>query len=129
MSQEARVEILNGGARALLLINGGGIVALLGLLSRFYPFAEDANKGYVSVVLFGIACLTLGLLFAAMNYYFRYWASMYWERKKAQEHRRMFWFEKASVIASFAFFFVGAFGLVLGTYSVLHNCLFIYSGA
>ena len=120
MSHEARTQILTGGAKSLLIINGGGIVALLGFLTRLLPFESDNNRAYASLVLFAIASFTIGLVVAAANYYFRYWASSYYDNGPKEKHPRAHRLEKASVVVSFAFFILGAFVLVIGMYYLIN---------
>lgn len=115
MSQEARTEILTSGAKALLLINGGGIVALLGVLTKLLPLKGqwDDERFYASVVLMGVGMLSLGLVAAAANYFFRFWASTYWGDKK---HPRYFALEKLSVVFSFVLFFMGVTTVIVRIY-------------
>ncbi len=120
MSHDARTEILTGGAKALLIINGGGVLALLTLLSELIPFTGKENIIFASIVLFGIACLSMGLVVAAANYYFRYWASSSYDESKKEKHKLYWFLEKASVVLSFILFIVGALGLVIGIIYQIH---------
>ncbi len=116
MSHTARTEILTSGAKALLLINGGGIVALLGVLTKLLPPTKDDEKYFASVVLLGIGMLSAGLVIAAANYYFRFWASTYWERGETGKHSLYFGLERLSVLFSFGFFVLGVSTVVLRMY-------------
>ncbi len=117
MSHEARTQILTDGAKALLIINGGGIVALLGVLAKLLPFKEDDEKFYATVILVGIGCLSLGLVLAAANYYFRFWASSYHDNQVPEKHLWFYKLERLSVILSFVFFILGVSTIVFRIYS------------
>lgn len=113
MSHEARTQILTEGAKALLLINGGGIVALLGVLTQFFPPENEAERFFAAAMLCAMASLAFGLMMAAANYYFRFWSSSYWDHGEKNKHQRMYRLEKYSVILSFVFFIVGVLGIVI----------------
>lgn len=116
MSHDARTQILTDGAKALLVINGGGIVALLGVLAKLLPFSTSDEKYYATVILVGIASLTIGLVLAAANYYFRFWTSHYWDEGNEEKHPRFYSLERLSVLLSFTFFIFGVLSIVVRIY-------------
>lgn len=114
MSHDARTQLLSEGAKALLLINGGGIVALLALLATLLPIGTEDEKFYALLVLFSIGFFFIGQVLAAANYFFRFRAALHWDTGGAVKHSRFLWFENVSVLLSFIFFLLGVTTLVLG---------------
>ena len=66
-----RSEIINQGTRALVLVNGGGAIALI----TFLQFVWD-RKPLAQAVLLGILLLGLGLAFSLLTSLLRYWTSL-----------------------------------------------------
>ncbi len=112
-SHDDRTQLLTGGGKALMVINGGGIVALLSVLAKLFPMDTAGNKFYASVILCGIGCLTIGLILAVANYYFRHWASHYWDHGKKHKWKVMYNLENMSVIFSFLSFVIATLGIVV----------------
>ena len=107
---EVRAQIATEGAKALLLINGGGIVALLGFLSSVWDGGEPA---LITGILQGIWLLSLALVSAASNFFLRYWASTSFQRDWTRRHRFFRFLEWAVIMLSFLLF-LAALWVTLG---------------
>jgi hypothetical protein len=79
---ETRAKIDTETVRALLLINGGGVVALLTLLPRLLE--DDSYHYLVQATLVGILLLILGLVSAVVHNKFRRDCSLIFERHKME---------------------------------------------
>lgn len=98
---EVRANIATEGAKALLLINGGGIVALLGFLSSVW---DEAQPALINGILQGIWLLALALVSAAANFFLRYWASTSFQRGWTRRHQVFRFLEWAVIVLSFLLF-------------------------
>lgn len=107
MSFEFRTQVLTDGAKALLIINGGGIVALLGVVSQILPPEGSEERFYTITLLYGILCLSGGLISATLNYYCHYLSSKYWESGDTSKHSCTHRLEIASVCLSIFLFISG----------------------
>ena len=113
---EIRAQIATDGAKALLFINGGGIVALLGFLSTVWA-AKEADL--IIAILQGIWLLALALVSAAANYYFRYWASTTFQREWKIRHWIFWTLEWLSILVSFSIFLFALSTVVSGARNVI----------
>ena len=69
---EQRAEVLNQAFRGLLIIHGGGAVALLAYLQA----VGDKNPALSKIILVGILLLVVGLVLAVLFMTFRYHTSL-----------------------------------------------------
>ncbi len=112
-TDKSRADVLTESVKALLLVNGGGAVALLAFLQSVWSNAALARVTFV-----GIAWMGAGLVFALLVQPFRFSHSKLVQR--TGDRKTIFWFlysicEYSSVLA-----FVVALGhLVCGGLSVL----------
>src|SRR5256885_304448 len=79
---EQRAEILNQAFRGLLIIHGGGAVALLAYLQ----VVGDRNPALSKIILVGILLLVIGLVLAVLFMTFRYHTSL--EDQRGNPHWR-----------------------------------------
>lgn len=93
------------GLKALLLLNGGGAVALLAFLQAIW--IKDAMLALVPWIVAAIACVVLGAATAGAVHFLRYMASMTYQTEGADEGRKMTWVHGLATIASFVFFLLG----------------------
>jgi hypothetical protein len=82
----SRGEALTEGYKGLLLVNGGGAVALLTFLT-----ANWENHSLARVTLMGIAFMGLGLVFASLVPLFRYFHWHAQDKFRAEEKDRRTW--------------------------------------
>ena len=113
---EIRAHIATEGAKALLIINGGGIVALLGFLSTIW---RGGDPVVITAILQGIWLLAIGLTSTVANYFFRYWASTSFQREWTIRHRIFWLLEWLSVAGSFILFLSALYVIVTGAQSVI----------
>jgi hypothetical protein len=105
-----RLEILNRFFRGMLLLNGGGCVALLAFLQAIW---KDAGPGFVRGIVAGMVFFIVGLGFTVAAQYLRYEISkaiQFGRRFGRRLQRVYFWL----VILSGLAFIVGA-GWTVGT--------------
>src|SRR5687767_11187083 len=80
---ELRAQVLNEGSRGLLLINGIMAIAL-GILFHAILYLPTAGR-FLPFILAGMGCAAIGVLFAALIFIVRYFASFgaeaLWESK------------------------------------------------
>jgi hypothetical protein len=107
-----RLEILNQFFRGMLLLNGGGCVALLAFLQAIW---ENAKRGFVQDILEGMAFFIFGLVCTVAGQYIRY------ETSKAVQFQK--WYKRhlqraylSLVILSGLAFAIGAAMVVIGTW-------------
>lgn len=113
---EVRAQIASEGARALVIISGGGIVALLGFLSSIWG---ENNTTLVRAILDGVSMFSVALVSGVANYFFRFWTSTTFQRRWMVRHW-MFWIlEWLSIFVSFGFFIGGIAVLVSGARNAL----------
>ncbi len=103
-------EFFNQGVRALLLINGGGAVALLAFVQAIWIEAQ----GLAAFVLVGASFFTIGAFLAAIVNFGRYYAAMY--RDAWYDKGRAFWVNVYfwAAVASMVCFLVGAGVVIVG---------------
>ncbi|MBI2715883.1 MAG: hypothetical protein HYX37_15740 [Rhizobiales bacterium] len=77
---ERRSQIDTETVKALLLINGGGAIALLSLLPAL--LGKDGFKGFVLAILIGILILMFGLICAVVHNRLRRQCSLHYDRYK-----------------------------------------------
>ena len=105
------------GLKALLLLNGGGAVALLAFLQAIW--IKDAMLALVPWILAAIVCLVLGAATAGAVHFLRYMASMTYQTEGADEGRKMTWMHGRATILSFVFFLLGMGIVVIGAFQNL----------
>ena len=109
-----RADVASEGVKGLLLLNGGGAIALLAFLQAIWD-----NKPLAKVVLVGIGILALGAFLAGFVNFFRYHTSMSFQshRMCAYHFFRLlsFTFQYLSLLA----FAVAAGVLVFGAWPLL----------
>ncbi len=93
------------GLKALLLLNGGGAVALLAFLQAIW--IKHAMSALVAWIVAALVCLVLGAAIAGAVHFLRYMASMTYQKEGADEGRKMTWVHGLATIASFVFFLLG----------------------
>ena len=81
-----RLEILNQFFRGMLLLNGGGCVALLAFLQAIW---NNANASFVRGILIGMLAFIFGLVFTVVGQFIRYVTSLglqfgHWYGRQAQ---------------------------------------------
>jgi len=117
----SRANLLNEAYKGLLVVNGGGIVALLGFLQAIW----DKSPGLAKFTLHGIAFLAIGLALALMIPFFRYHHSRYAQRKESQgetEPKGIFWYIYfVCQYSSIVFFGGGASYLVVRGLSIIRG--------
>ncbi len=106
-----RDEASKEGVRGLLIINGGGAVALLAFLQAIWP-KYPLLSGYV---VFGIAVLALGVLCAGLAPFLRYHASY-----NAQKQNRGRWlgFRRAYISCWYISLGLFIFGIAIVIFGV-----------
>lgn len=105
-TDKSRADVLTESVKALLLVNGGGAVALLAFLQSIW-----SNTALARVTLGGIALMGAGLIFALLVQPFRFSHSKIVQR--TGDRKTVFWFlysacEYLSVLA-----FVAALALLV----------------
>ncbi len=113
---EQRAEILNQAFRGLLLIHGGGAVALLAYLQA----VGDKNPALSRIILVGILFLVLGLVLAVLFMAFRYHTSLEDQRGNPNwiAWRRWVFIFLYGSVAAFVF---AMLVLVVGAFRTLPN--------
>lgn len=102
------------GLKALLLLNGGGAVALLAFLQAIW--IEDAMLALVPWIVAALVCLVLGAATAGAVHFFRYMASMTYQMEGADVGRKMTWVHGLATILSFILFLLGMGIVVIGAF-------------
>jgi hypothetical protein len=109
-----RLEILNQFFRGMLLLNGGACVALLAFLQAIW---ESRPPGFVHLLVYGMACFLLGLVFTVVGQFARYEISRHLQFGRARKgtwwRRAYDWLVALSVLA----FIGGAIIVLSGLYS------------
>ena len=85
-----RDEASLAGVRGLLIINGGGAVALLALL----PVIWDQDTDLVRLVVYGAAVFGVGTCVAGLSHFLRYHASYNFQ---AGNTKRFSWFRRGYI--------------------------------
>ena len=98
-----RLEILNQFFRGMLLLNGGGCVALLAFLQAIW---NSASRGVMHGILFGMALFIAGLTFTVAGQYLRY------EVSKAIQFEK--WYGRALQIGYFWLVVLSGLAFVMG---------------
>lgn len=113
---QVRAAIATEGGKALLVINGGAAVALLGFLAAIWK--EQGSNQLALAVLDSFLLFGLGVAAAAANFFFRYWTSV--ANQNGWKIRfKIYWLlEWASVLLSFFFFLAAVLLLVTGAKNV-----------
>ena len=99
------------GPKALLLLNGGGAVALLAFLQAIW--IKHAMSALVAWIVAALVCLVLGAATAGAVHFLRYMTSMTYQQEGADEGRKMTRVHGWATIISFIFFLFGM-GIVIG---------------
>ncbi len=73
---DQRNDAMREGVKALVLMNGGGAVALLAFLQAIW----SKEPALVKYVLWGLGCLVVGVALAALVHFFRYHTSLAYQR-------------------------------------------------
>ncbi len=103
----SRAEILTESVKGLLLVNGGGAVALLAFLQAIW----SQDKELARVVLWGIAMMGGGLVFALLVQPFRVSHSKIVEREG--DRKTVFWFSYVACQYLSVLAFAGALGYLV----------------
>jgi hypothetical protein len=77
-----RLEILNQFFRGMLLLNGGACVALLAFLQAIW---ESRPPDFVHLLVYGMACFLLGLVFTVVGQFARYEISRHMQLGRARK--------------------------------------------
>ena len=93
------------GLKSLLLLNGGGAIALLAFLQAIW--IKDGMLALVPWIVAAIVCVVLGAATAGAVHFLRYMASMTYQTEGKDEGRKMTWVHGLATIASFVFFLLG----------------------
>ena len=109
-----RDSMAEHGLKALLLLNGGGAVALLAFLQAIW--IKDAMLALVPWIVTAILSLVLGAATAGAVHFLRYMASMTYQKEGADEGRKMTRVHGWVTIFSFVFFLVGMGIVVVGAF-------------
>ncbi len=112
---QQRDEASREGVRGLLLINGGGAVALLAFLQAVWSQDEDLAK----VVVEGLAAFCIGVAVAGLASFLRYHTSFNFQEGNM---KRFWWFRRGYIgcwYLSLASFVVGVIILVHGAWRLL----------
>ncbi len=112
-----RDSMAEQGLKALLLLNGGGAVALLAFLQAIW--IKDAMLALVPWILAGLVCLVLGAATSGAVHFLRYMTSMTYQTEGAGEGRKMTEFHGWATILSFVFFLLGMGIVVFGAFQNL----------
>ncbi len=109
-----RDSMAEQGLKALLLLNGGGAVALLAFLQAIW--IKEAMLALVPWIVTAILSLVLGAATEGAVHFLRYMASMTYQKEGADEGRKMTRVHGWVTIFSFAFFLVGMGIVVFGAF-------------
>lgn len=112
-----RDELGKEGVRGILLINGGGAVALLAFLQAIW--SKDVRLA--EYVVHGISLLAFGVFLAGLASFLRYHSSFNFQQGKL---RRWLWFRRAYIgcwYSSLLCFLIGIAIVVVGARCVLHH--------
>ena len=109
-----RDSMAEHGLRAILLMNGGGALALLTFLQIAWPKREMVQL--VPWIVSAMVPLLLGALTAGAVHFLRYLASMAYQAKGADEGRKMTKVHQWATVLSFACFFLGMGIIVCGAF-------------
>lgn len=109
-----RDSMAEHGLKALLLLNGGGAVALLAFLQAIW--VKEAMLPLVPWIVTAILSLVLGAATAGAVHFLRYMASMTYQKEGADEGRKITRVHGWATIFSFVFFLVGMGIVVLGAF-------------
>ena len=119
----SRAALLTEGFKGLLLVNGGGAVALLAFLQAIW----STDKVLAKTVLVGIGFMSLGLAVALLVPFFRYHHSHLAQKKERKEkyserkRKFFFWAYVISQYVSIIFFILGTTYLVVVGWCGLTN--------
>jgi hypothetical protein len=105
-----RDSMADQGLKALLLLNGGGAVALLAFLQAIW--IKHAMSALVAWIVAALVCLVLGAATAGAVHFLRYMTSMTYQQEGADEGRKMTRVHGWATIISFIFFLFGM-GIVI----------------
>ena len=86
---EIRAQIDAETAKALFLLNGGGVIAMLTLLP--YLLQRPGMKGIVPAILGGVLVMTFGLLFAVIHNRCLRHCSLVWEEANRKNTKPTPW--------------------------------------
>jgi len=111
----ARAEIANQSVRGLLLINGGGAVALLAFLQAIWGNNANLEKYVVA----GIALFSSGVLITGFINVFRYHASLAFQAGNTRKFNIFWLLEFWSQPISLACFGIGMLVVVAGAWCQL----------
>ncbi len=109
-----RDSMAEQGLKALLLLNGGGAVALLAFLQAIW--IKEAMLALVPWIVTAILSLILGAATAGAVHFLRYMASMTYQKEGADEGRKMTRVHGLATIFSFVLFLVGMGIVVFGAF-------------
>jgi len=109
---EQRNEAITELVKALLIINGGGAVALLAFLQS----AWVQDKALVAPVAYAVSALAFGSLFAAACHLLRYYASWYHQSENTARSAR---FRRLYLLFALASLFAFASGVAIIVVSVV----------
>lgn len=113
---EVRSEILNESTRSLLLVNGGGAVAVATWLQAVW--SEPWAASMLRPLVVGVGVLLAGVLFAALCPFVRYLSFLH--PKTATPFRNPVWWVNAgATVLSLASFLVGMAFVVCGAWRAL----------
>jgi hypothetical protein len=113
---EVRSEILNESTRSLLLINGGGAVAVATWLQAVWSETWAASMLQSQVV--GIAVLLVGVLFAAACPFVRYLSFLH-PKTVTPFKNPIWWVNAGATVLSLASFIAGMAFVVCGAWRAL----------
>lgn len=102
------------GLRAILLLNSGGALALLTFLQIAWTKRELVQL--VPWIVIAMVPLLLGAATAGVVHFLRYWASMTYQTKGANEGRKLTMAHQVATGLSFACFFLGMSIIVCGAF-------------
>jgi polyferredoxin len=113
---EVRSEVLNESTRSLLLINGGGAVAVAAWLQAVWPEPWAASMLLPQVL--GIGFLLVGVVFAAVCPFLRYLS--FFHRNTAMPLKNpIWWIQAGATTLSVVAFLVGMTNVMCGAWSAL----------
>jgi hypothetical protein len=113
---EVRSEILNESTRSLLLINGGGAVAVATWLQAVWSESWAASMLRPQVV--GVAVLLAGVLFAALCPFVRYLSFLH-SKTATPLKNPVWWINAGATVFSLASFLIGMAFVVCGAWRAL----------
>lgn len=93
------------GLKALLLLNGGGAVALLAFLQAVW--VKEGMLALVPWIVVAISCLVLGAATAGAVHFLRYITSITYQKDGADEGRKMTKIHGWATVIPFVFFLLG----------------------